>query len=245
MSRRNGTKERASSEAISAPSYRIDPPVGSSRRSRQRATVDLPQPDSPTSASVSPEATSNETDSTARTTGSDRPRSRDNRLSSPPSGKCICKSRTSTSATAFLISVTCDEMVGRDLLQRRPRLPAPLTGPVAALDIAAARRRIEQRRHRTRDWLHRGITINPRNRPHQRPRVGGGRMIEQRAHRGTFPPLTGMHHHHAVADFSDHAEIVGNEQDGGSGSGAEFAQQVENPGGDRDVKTRSRLVGEQ
>jgi len=143
------------------------------------------------------------------------------------------------------LGFTRDEMVGRDLLQGRPRLPAPLTGPVAALDVAATRRWIEQRRHRTRNRFHRDVAINPRNRSHQRSRIGMGGIIEQRAHRRAFHHLTGMHHHDAVADFGDDAEIVGDEQDSGSGSGAEFAQQVENPGGDRDVKTRGRLVGEQ
>ena len=39
-----------------------------SRRNARRPTVDLPQPDSPTRASVSPAATESETPSTARTT---------------------------------------------------------------------------------------------------------------------------------------------------------------------------------
>ena len=39
---------------MSRPSKTIRPPVGSSRRMMQRAIVDLPQPDSPTTPSVSP-----------------------------------------------------------------------------------------------------------------------------------------------------------------------------------------------
>ena len=39
---------------MSVPSKRIVPAVGSISRSTKRAVVDLPQPDSPTSASVSP-----------------------------------------------------------------------------------------------------------------------------------------------------------------------------------------------
>ena len=40
-------------------------PVGSRRRMTQFATVDLPLPDSPTSPSISPGASENETSSTA------------------------------------------------------------------------------------------------------------------------------------------------------------------------------------
>src|SRR4051812_5236395 len=223
----------------------MDPAVGSSRRSRQRATVDLPQPDSPTSANVSPDATSNETDSTARITGSGRPRNRDSKPLMPPRGKCICRSRTSTNATAFLISVTCDEMVGRDLLKRRTGPAAPPAGPAAAVDVAAARRGIEQRGYRTRDWLHRDVTIDARNRSYQRPGIRMGGIIEQRTYRRAFHHLTGMHHDYAVADFSDHAHVVGDEQDGGPGLRAEFAKQVENSSGDGNIQSRRRLVREQ
>src|SRR3954470_7075793 len=54
-------------EAISRPLNVIEPDVGSTRRSSRRAVVDLPQPDSPTSPSVSPRMTSKDTPSTALT----------------------------------------------------------------------------------------------------------------------------------------------------------------------------------
>ena len=44
------------SVAISTPSNRTAPAVGSIRRSSRRPVVDLPQPDSPTRPSVSPRA---------------------------------------------------------------------------------------------------------------------------------------------------------------------------------------------
>jgi hypothetical protein len=52
---------------MSRPSKMIRPSVGSSRRITQRAIVDLPQPDSPTTPSVSPFLTVNVTPSTAFT----------------------------------------------------------------------------------------------------------------------------------------------------------------------------------
>src|SRR5437763_10626884 len=52
---------------MSRPSKTMRPAVGSRRRMMQRAIVDLPQPDSPTTPSVSPCRTENETPSTAFT----------------------------------------------------------------------------------------------------------------------------------------------------------------------------------
>src|SRR5215472_6855603 len=52
---------------ISSPPKRIEPVVGSSRRRMQRPIVVLPEPDSPTSPSVSPRLMLNETPSTALT----------------------------------------------------------------------------------------------------------------------------------------------------------------------------------
>ena len=52
---------------MSVPSSVMLPLDGSTRRSTLRATVDLPQPDSPTSPSVSPAATEKLTPSTACT----------------------------------------------------------------------------------------------------------------------------------------------------------------------------------
>ena len=63
------------SEARSRPAKRMLPDVGSIRRSASRPTVDLPQPDSPTSASVSPASTESETPSTACATAVGTPSS--------------------------------------------------------------------------------------------------------------------------------------------------------------------------
>jgi hypothetical protein len=52
---------------MSRPSKMILPSVESSRRMMQRASVDLPQPDSPTIPSVSPDLTEKLTPSTALT----------------------------------------------------------------------------------------------------------------------------------------------------------------------------------
>ena len=57
----------SSSSEISISSNRTVPLVGSTSRISSRPVVDLPQPLSPTSASVSPRAMVNDTPSTART----------------------------------------------------------------------------------------------------------------------------------------------------------------------------------
>ena len=79
---------------MSRPSKRIVPLVGSSRRITSRAVVLLPQPVSPTIPSVSPRITSNDTPSTACTA----PTWRWKRIPRVI-GKCLTRSRTSTSAS--------------------------------------------------------------------------------------------------------------------------------------------------
>src|SRR5688572_31735110 len=77
-------------DRTSRPSKSICPEVGSVRRNKQRPTVDFPQPDSPTSPSVSPAKISKETPSTARTTSS-----------LPSTGKCLTSPRTFTSCSVI------------------------------------------------------------------------------------------------------------------------------------------------
>ena len=60
ISRRSGLISLRFRSAISRPSKRTEPDVGSSRRISSRAVVDLPQPLSPTSPNVSPRSTSND-----------------------------------------------------------------------------------------------------------------------------------------------------------------------------------------
>ena len=67
ISRRYGRISARDRCVMSRPSKITLPPVGSSSRMTQRAIVDLPQPDSPTTPSVSPSLTAKETPSTALT----------------------------------------------------------------------------------------------------------------------------------------------------------------------------------
>src|SRR5215203_4312281 len=94
ISRRISRSSFLLSESTSRPLKYTSPDVGSIKRSRQRPTVDLPQPDSPTKPSVSPARISNDTPSTARTTSSE-----------PSTGKCFTRPRTLTRVSRKLSSV--------------------------------------------------------------------------------------------------------------------------------------------
>src|SRR5258708_26018575 len=64
---RNGSRSRESSCEMSVPWIRICPESGLSRRVTHRATVDFPDPDSPTNANVCPRGISKSTQLTAAT----------------------------------------------------------------------------------------------------------------------------------------------------------------------------------
>src|SRR5438309_10157294 len=113
ISRRNGRISARESLVMSWPRNLTEPPVGSSSFMMQRAIVDLPQPDSPTTPSVSPSLIANETPSTAfteatsfwkmipRVTGKYFWRSSTTRSSSPVSSSCVWRS-IACSGTATL-----------------------------------------------------------------------------------------------------------------------------------------------
>src|SRR5690348_3165209 len=98
ISRRSGLSLLCGSMAMSSPSKRMVPLVGSSSRISSRAVVLFPQPLSPTMPSVSPRITSNETPSTARTAPYCFWK-----ITPWVSGKCLTRSRTSTSGSPLSV----------------------------------------------------------------------------------------------------------------------------------------------
>src|SRR5229473_2460983 len=84
------------SASTSWPSSATRPASGSIRRRITRPTVDLPQPDSPTSPRVWPDPMANDTPSTARTAARGRPNPKNAR----GPGKCLTSPCTSTSGAA-------------------------------------------------------------------------------------------------------------------------------------------------
>ncbi|EDT38061.1 hypothetical protein BamMEX5DRAFT_6154 [Burkholderia ambifaria MEX-5] len=88
MFRRSACRSAPFIALMSRPSNSIEPLCDSTRRSSERPVVDLPQPDSPTSASVSPARSSKLTRSTACTYC-------DTRLNTPLfTGNRVTRSRT-------------------------------------------------------------------------------------------------------------------------------------------------------
>src|SRR6185436_18555810 len=108
------------------PSKVIVPPLGSVSRTRQRPRLVLPQPDSPTSPTVSPSSTSRLTPSIALTYS--RPR----RSSPLWTGKYFFKLRISSSAI-LRSHETSDAVLRFDLDQRRLGFRAARLGARAAV----------------------------------------------------------------------------------------------------------------
>src|SRR5262249_17740936 len=114
-----------------------------------RPVVVFPQPDSPTSPSVSPRSSVNDMPSTART-------SPVRRSSRPPkTGNLTTRSFTSRMGGIALagqaVQVAADEVAGRPLDERRLRAFARFEARRAAAGELAARREVEDVGHRAGD----------------------------------------------------------------------------------------------
>src|SRR5206468_3132413 len=159
--RRSGSSRSA---VRSTSAKRTRPAVGSTRRRIRRATVDLPQPDSPTRPRVSPGSRLKETPSTARTALAARPRARSSHAPGPPSGKCLTRPSTASSGMLPLGGVTGDLVIGGGRARRRPVLAADAEHAGAAVGVPAAGRRQEERRDRAGNRLHRHLAVDARDR---------------------------------------------------------------------------------
>src|SRR6478609_3610759 len=143
---------------MSWPSNSAEPPVGFSSPQSRRATVDLPQPDSPTSPSVSPGYRSKETPSTALTA----PIFFLNRMPRV-SGKCLTMSLTCRTGSELVASfgigrhlllpeVARGRACGRHPIQRGLRVdPADVLRPVAPRVERAPRRDVREVRRQALD----------------------------------------------------------------------------------------------
>src|SRR5689334_19379420 len=186
---------------MSFPSSSMRPAVTWWRPVMQRASVDLPQPDSPTMPSVSPCRTSRETPSTAWT----RPISF---LTNRPSliGKYLRTSVTLSTARLLAsgghLGADADEVgrepAGRAVLPARQRR---LVDPALGHDVAAPRvegagaRRVDQARRLPGHRLEPGLVAGrARHRLQQADRVGMVRGVVERAAVGVLDRLTRVHH---------------------------------------------------
>ena len=205
---------------MSLPSSRIAPLVGSISRSTLRATVDLPQPDSPTRPSVSPAPIEKLTPSTACTVPTRRAQQ-----TPPRTGKCLLEvgdleQRAAASASwrtpplpaARQQAAQC--VAGRVSLQRRTlraaarrsrtRSAAQTRSPAAGWSAPAPCR--EFRRAARRLFA----PIDPaRHRGQQPVRVGMQRRRRTASSTvGLLDLLAGVHHDDALRGLGDDAEVV-------------------------------------
>ena len=91
----------------------------------------------------------------------------------------------------------------------------------------------------------RGAAVEPRDRAEQADGVGMLRIGEELVDRRALDDFAGIHHRDLVADFGDHAEIVGDQNDRGAARGLQFAHQVEDLRLQGDVERGGRLVRDQ
>src|SRR3954447_13062310 len=259
-SRRNGRISRLLKVVMSCPATRMVPSVGSIRRKMARPTVDLPQPDSPTRTSVSPEPIEKLTPSTASTrSGAEKKPRR--------TGKCFFSALTTstgwaieplwTAASVMAAPVGCSGMPARGPMARafflvgRILRRTALVGARAARRERASRRQVGQRRHHAGDFLQatrRGRLAAQQAEPRQRGHQAAGVLVlgicEQRAYPRLLHLAPGIHHDDALRSLRHQAEIMG-DQDHRS---AEFFLQIDDQFEDLrlhgDVERSGRLVGD-
>src|SRR4051794_23263798 len=145
--------------------------------------------------------------------------------------------------------VTCDEVVARDVDERRlgrdaDRWPAERRPELAAWVEATARRGIERARDVAAEDDPRPaeLRIRDRDRGEQGLRV---RMLGVAEHLATIRhlgDLAEVHHGDAVTDVLDDAHVVGDEEVGQPELALEVLEQVEDLRLDRDVERGDRLV---
>src|SRR5580765_6245275 len=244
ISRRSGRSSRREMCVMSLPLRRIVPAVGSSRRTMQAPTVDLPLPDSPTSPSISPGAIVSETPSTAWT-------------SPPRPSRCVpavkCLTRFSASSVGVWSVMRTgmeagDEVVPLHLAQRRHLRAGLLVRARAAVREGARGPWPVERRHAPRDLAKPAVVVaasGPRDRAEQPDRVRMLRPREQIVNGRLLDLAAGVHHKHAVGYVGDHAEVVRDQDDRRAETLANVAHEVEDPGLNRHVERRRRLVGDE
>ena len=229
----------SSAAASGAPSISTVPEVGGSSPTSSRASVDLPQPLSPTTPSVRPASSSSETSRTARTGGRPAP-----------------------------ARVLLDEPVRPQhhlthvdgSFQQAARWPGPrsISGGSSAAQRVVGRRAAEAERaaaaelrrvgRRAADLAQRHAVrgVRPGQRGEQRRRVrdAAGRAKMSRV-AATLDDPPGVHHGDAIDEPRDDAEVVRHPDDRHPRLGVQRLDELEDLLLDRDVERRRRLVGDQ
>src|SRR5439155_6337243 len=226
------------------PRNSMRPPLGASSPTIRRAMVDLPQPDSPTSARVSPRRTSSVTPSTARSS----------RLPSPSSirssqGRETSKSRETASTLSN--GARMQPAGGLALFSRHQfgtRAQAALEAlGTARVERAAARDRVEA-------W-HRALDLrearapracrDARNGGHQPRGIGVPRRMQHVANRPDLDDAARIHDRDAVGGLGDDPHVMGDQHDRRAPLARDALDERDDLRLHRHVERGGRLVGDQ
>ena len=250
---------------------KVDRAAGQRRAggSRQRPSVDLPQPDSPTSPSVSPRRTS-------KLDAVHGVHARDLALEATPfligkylstssatsSGRRVAARSTRLTRSALgVASLGAPPRFSRSADGRRPDGRARPWRSSSGVSLRQRSNRCAQRGAKlqpagrsTSDGGRPGIAasrcgrgpVEPRDRARAAPTCTGAGASQKTSRFGALlddPP--GVHHHHAVGDLGDDADVVRDQDDRRAELGLEPLDQLQDLGLDRDVERGRRLVGDQ
>ena len=238
------------------------PSVAVSRPSRTLARVDLPQPLSPTMASVSPSRASKLTASLALTTRVSPPKSALDAdpvvLLQPVDGEHHVAERRIGDAGAFgrgrrpVDLVPADAAGGVAGAHRLhgdvPRVAAALDEMAAARPEVAAGRALVGQGEVPRDGDERPaglVRAGQGDRAEESLGIGVAHLIEDLCDRPGLDRLARVHHRDAVAGFQHQAEVVADEEHRRAEVAPEVLDQIDDPGLHGDVERRRRLVEDQ
>src|SRR3989441_10139027 len=230
---------------------RTSPDVGGIKRRSKRPSVVLPQPLSPTRASVSPRRMYMSTPSTARTRAIVR------RKTPPFTGKyfwipiaATTKSCTGRSSAGMGLSAVVQETGDPSVRALRDQLGflalAPVKRVLAPRMEPTSRRRIREVGHRSCDrWKRRpgcDLLVERNDRLQEALRVRMKGLGEQVGDRGVLDNLSRIHDGHTVTQLRNHREVVCDVKDRGIDPLAEILKQFQNLGLRGHIEGRGRLV---
>src|SRR2546425_1447296 len=230
---------------------RTSPDVGGIKRRSKRPSVVLPQPLSPTRASVSPRRMYMSTPSTARTRAIVR------RKTPPFTGKyfwipiaATTKSCTGRSGDGMGLSAVVQETGDPSVRALRDQLGflalAPVKRVLAPRMEPTSRRRIREVGHRSCDRRKRrpgcDLLVERNDRLQEALRVWMKGLSEEIGDRGVLDNLSRIHDGHAVTKLRDHREVVCDIEDRRIDPSTEILKQFQNLGLRGHIEGRGRLV---
>src|SRR6266480_3894906 len=220
------------------------PSLGASSPTIRRAMVDLPQPDSPTSARVSPWRTSSVTPSTARSS----------RLPSPSSTRSSQGRETSKSRVTASTLSNGARMQPAGGLARPDRHELGTRAQAALEALGAARMERASVRNRVEAW-HRALDLrearapracrDARNGRHQARGIGVLRRMEHVADRTDLDDAARIHDRDAIGGLGDDAHVVRDQHHRRAAFARDALHEHDDLRLHRHVERRGRLVGDQ